>query len=82
MEKQNNKIIVKDRWDEKYLREALWIPFGSLSNLVGQAFQGKGIDEETLKGLAKTIFELASQFTEETYNKIERVEEKTDSEVQ
>ena len=77
MEKQTNKIIVKDQWSEKYLREALWMPFGSLCNLVGQAFQGKGkgIKPKELNDLAHKIFELASEFTEKTYDKIEKVEE-------
>ena len=75
MEKQTNKIIAKSQWDEKYLREALWMPFGSLCNLVGQAFQGKGIKPEELNDLAHKIFELASEFTEKTYSKIEKVEE-------
>lgn len=69
------KIQVKDQWAEKYLREALWMPFGSMCNFLGQAFQGKGIEDADFERLAKKVFELASAFTEQAYEKITRLEE-------
>jgi hypothetical protein len=74
----NNKIRVKDQWAEKFLRESLWMPVGSFCNLVGQAYQGKGITEEELERLARKIFSLALEFTEEAYNRTEKVEEEPD----
>jgi hypothetical protein len=70
-----NKIKVNTQWDEKFLRETPFMPFGSLCNLIGQAYQGKGIDEETLEKLARKAFELCLEFTERSYNVVEREEQ-------
>jgi hypothetical protein len=77
----NNKIIAKTQWDEKFLREALWMPFGSLCNLIGQAYQGKGIALEELEALARKAFELAMDFSEEAFNRVEKIEEEPDIKV-
>jgi len=77
----NTKIQVKNQWDEKYLRENWTMPFGSMCNFLGQAFQGRGIDEKKLEKLARKIFELAFEFTERAYNKIEKIEEEPDIKV-
>ena len=69
------KITIKTQWDEKYLREALWMPFGSMCNLVGQSYQGKEIDTAKLEELATKIFGLALQFTKETYERTEKQSE-------
>uniref|UniRef100_A0A7V3N5E1 Uncharacterized protein n=1 Tax=candidate division CPR3 bacterium TaxID=2268181 RepID=A0A7V3N5E1_UNCC3 len=74
----NKKIQVKDQWAERFLREYLWMPVGSFCNLVGQAYQGKGINginEEELEKLTRKIFSLALEFTEEAFNRVERTEE-------
>jgi len=72
---RKSKIIAKNQWDEKWLRESLWMPVGSFCNLVGQAYQGKGITEEELEKLARKIFSLALEFTEEAFSRVERIEE-------
>jgi hypothetical protein len=72
MVNNKNKIIVKDQWDERYLRESLWMPFGSLMNSYAQANQQKGISLEEFVKVARKAFELASEFTEEAFKKIER----------
>jgi len=74
MTNNNKTIIVQDQWSEKFLREYPFMPFGSLCNLIGQAFQGKGIDEETLERLARKAFQLAQEFTEEVYSKVKKEE--------
>jgi len=73
-QKKIKKITTGDTWDIKYLRKALWMPFGSMCNLVGQAYQGKEINSEELEVLTKKIFELAMEFTEDAYKRIERQE--------
>ena len=70
------KIKAKNQWDEKFLREALWMPFGSMCNLIGQAYQGKGINIEELENLAAKAYELALQFTKEAYERAEKEDEK------
>lgn len=72
MSEETKKIQVPDQWAEKYLRESLWMPFGSLCNLVGQAYQGKGITAEELQTLAQAIFVLTMSFTESAYTRTER----------
>jgi len=71
----NNKIIVKDQWSEKFLREAPWMPFGSLMNSYAQANQQKGISLREFEKVARKAFELACEFTEKAYQRIERVKE-------
>jgi len=68
-------IKAKTQWDEKYLRESLWMPFGSMCNLTGQALAGKDITPKVLGELATKIFELSLKFTEEAYKRSEKVAE-------
>jgi len=75
------KIIAKDQWEEKFLREALWMPFGSMCNLVGQSFQGKGISKEELDKVTRKIFELAMEFTEEAFKRVRRGKEEEGPEI-
>ena len=65
------KLPAKNQWDEKWLRESLWMPFGSMCNLLAQAYQGKEVDEKTFETLARKAFELSEEFTEKAYNRIE-----------
>lgn len=80
MENNNKKIQVHDQWSEKYLREQPFMAFGSLCNLIGQAYQGKELTDEKIEELARMAFNLALEFTEISYNKVEKVEKVEDSE--
>ncbi|MBT9170808.1 MAG: hypothetical protein DDT18_01159 [Actinobacteria bacterium] len=64
-------------WEIRFLREGVFMPFGSLCNLLGQAYQGKGITPETLEKLAKKAFEIARELTEDAidYSKEKKVED-------
>jgi len=75
MENNNKKIQVHDQWAEKYLREQPFMAFGSLCNFIGQAYQGKELPDERIKELARMAFDLALEFTEIAYNKVEKVED-------
>jgi len=59
---------MKDNWDVKYLRESVFMPFGSMCNLIGQAYQGKGITIEELENLTKKAFVLALTFVSKAYD--------------
>jgi len=65
-----NKIIAKNQWDEKWLREALWMPFGSLMNSYAQTNQQKGITLEEFEKVAKKAFALSMRFTEQAFNRV------------
>ena len=58
----------KDAWDIKFLREQPFMAFGSLCNLIGQAYRGKAITEVGLEELAKQAFRLAQEFTKEAFD--------------
>jgi len=77
---QKNKIIVKDTWDIKYLREEVFMPFGSLCGVIGQLYQraGKTADEKEIDKWVRWAFNLACEFVEERYNKIEKGEEEVE----
>ncbi len=66
------KIVAKGQWDEKFLRESPWMPFGTLGNIVAKAFEGKGITPEQLKVLADKMFELAMKYTKDAYERVEK----------
>jgi hypothetical protein len=66
------KITAPDQWAEKFLREALWMPFGSLCNLIGLAHQGKGIGIQDFELFARKAFELSLEFTERAYERVQR----------
>ena len=74
MAQNKNKIKVSDTWAEKFLREQPFMAFGSLCNFLGQAYQGKGISEKELEKLARKSFELAMEFAEKAYERIEKIE--------
>jgi len=78
MVEKNSKIIVKDIWSEKFLRESNFMPFGSMCNLIGQAYQSKGITIEELEKLSQKAFELAMEFTEKAYNRVSQSKEEKD----
>jgi hypothetical protein len=65
---KNMKTIIKSEWDAKFLREQPFMSFGSMCNLIGQAYHGKGISEEELIRLTRTAFKLAQEFVLEAYN--------------
>ena len=71
----NKKIKTNDTWEIKFLRETPFMSFGSLMNAFGQANQQKGINAEELKKVAKELFSLSLELTEEAFNRVERVEE-------
>lgn len=66
------KIQTKSVWDEKYLRESVWMPFGSMCNLIGQSLAGKDIDTARLEELATKTFELAINFTKVAFERVEK----------
>jgi len=66
------KITAKDQWAEKYLRESVWMPFGSLCNLFGQSNQGQGLTKEALKEVAEVIFGCVMDFTEKAFSRTQR----------
>jgi len=72
MKDKTDKIIVNDQWAEKFLRESVWMPFGSMCNLVGQAYQGQSMTETVLQNLAETIFTLSMDFTKRAYERVEK----------
>lgn len=74
MAEKNKKIIVKSDWDEKFLREFPFTPFGSMCQLIGRAIQGKGIDVATFEKLTRKAFKLSMEFTKEAYERIEKEE--------
>jgi len=70
----NEKIQVKDQWSEKYLREQPFMGFGSAMNAFGLINEGKGMPlDEFLEAMEK-IFKKVSEFTEESYQKVEKVD--------
>ena len=69
------KIQIKNQWDEKYLRESVFMPFGSMCNLIGQALHGTGIKQDEFEELSRKAFDLAMEFTKEAF---ERTESKLD----
>ena len=71
---KNGKILAKNQWDEKYLRESLWMPFGSMMNAFGQINQGRFMDYETFENVAKSLFKLCLEFTEQAYNRASQEE--------
>lgn len=68
----DKKVVAKDQWAEKYLRESVWMPFGSLCNLYGQVNQGQAMSKESLKEVAEIIFGCVMDFTEKAFNRTER----------
>ena len=72
------KKVVKSQWDEKYLRESPWMPFGSMCNLIGQALRGTGMSKEQLESLAKKAFELSMNFTEKAFDRVTQDKEEKD----
>ena len=74
----NKKIHVTDQWTEKFLRETPFMPFGSLCNLIGQAYRGKGITELELEALANKAFELSQKFVIQSYEKVTQEREVKD----
>lgn len=71
----NKKIKTNDQWETKYIRETPFMSFGSLMNAFGQANQQKGITAEELKKVAKELFSLSLELTEEAFNRVEKSEE-------
>lgn len=69
---KKEKIIVSDIWSEKYLREAVWMPFGSMSNIIAQSYNGKEIEPQKLKELTQEAFDLAMEFTKEAFLRVQR----------
>ena len=65
------KIQAKNQWDTKYLRESVFMPFGSMCNLIGQAFQGKGITDEEFEKLTVKAFDLAMEFVKDAFERVE-----------
>jgi len=72
------KIIVKDQWAEKFLRESVFMPFGSMMNAYGQINEGKGISLEEFEKISKKIFKLCLEFTEKAYDRVSQEETEID----
>jgi len=69
---EREKIIAKDQWAEKFIRETPFMPFGSMCNLIGQALKGKGegITIEQFETLTKKAFELSLDFTRQAFESV------------
>lgn len=74
----STKIKAKNQWDVKYLREQVWMPFGSMCHFMGEALQGQqsALDEDTFERLARKAFELSMEFTKEAYSRTYLASEK------
>ena len=70
--KDEEPVLVSDQWSEKFLRESPFMPFGSICNIIAQAYQGRGINRETLRELCELAFELASTFTLKAFSRVNR----------
>ena len=66
-------IITKDQWDKKWLRDGLWMPFGSMCNIIAQSYQGKEIKGEDFEKVCDKAFEKALQYTRFVYNRGEEI---------
>lgn len=73
MSKNGKKPIIKTQWDEKYLREQHFMPFGSMMNAFGLVNHGKGLTTADFIEAASEIYSTAEELTEQTY--IRRQEE-------
>ena len=65
------KIIAKDQWVEKFVREQPFMAFGSMANSYGLANEGKGISIENFKKDMSELFKLAQEFTKQSLNSVE-----------
>ena len=61
---------IKGPWDIKFLREQPFMAFGSMMNSFGNVNQGKGMDVEAFKIAAKTIWNQAVEFAQESFDKV------------
>jgi len=52
---------IRDQWDEKYLRESPFMPFGSMMNAWSQA-QKESVNLKEFKKVARQLFSLAQSF--------------------
>ena len=78
METKDKKLTTKTTWDEKYLRETPFMPFGSMMNAFGQVNRGAGMDLTKFEEASKVIFQLAKGFIIEAYQMVEKSEDKVD----
>lgn len=62
MLKKDDKV-----WDNKFLKEYPFMPFGSLMNAFGNINQGKGMDYVAFEQASKNIFKMAKSFVKEQY---------------
>ena len=61
------KIETSNVWDNKYLREAPTMPFGSMCNAYGQVNHGKGTTLEQFKTEMTELFALANELIKAQY---------------
>jgi hypothetical protein len=70
---KDKKIIAKNQWDEKFLRETPFMPFGSMMNAFGLINEGKGITTDDFLMQVEMIKDKAREITEELYEVSQRV---------
>jgi len=66
---KQNKIVTESVWDKKYLRESVFMPFGSMCNLIGQTYQGRELKGKKFENLTRKAFSLAIEFTQQAFKR-------------
>ena len=77
---EDKKIKVKDQWAEKYIKDSIWFPFGTIVN--GWVTLKKDDPNYTLEQYKKDVrdlYEIASTATITTYKIYEKLELDQDS---
>jgi len=70
--------VTPGSFEEKFVREAWTMPFGSMCGIIGQAFQGKGISLEDFEKFTKKAFQLSMKFTKDALFRIQKESEEVD----
>ena len=72
MKEEEKKLTakIKDTWDIKYLREQVFMPFGSAMNAYGQTNYATGKSTKEFLEDIENIFQLCQGFVFDSFNKI------------
>jgi len=65
----------KTQWDEKYLREHPFMPFGSMMNAFGRINQGKEMPLAAFIVAADALFKKSQDYVLEQFNSVHRDDE-------
>jgi hypothetical protein len=75
----NKNVINNNEWIKKYLREYIFMPFGSMMNAWAVLHQGKDISLEEFKKVAEEIFIVAKKMIDERAKETETADLKDEN---